>query len=80
MRGRRLRTLSERTTLEPLPFGQLTTSQALAAMDDGLDRIAAVATSWLERPAVGRDLVTADLLTGVCRDVQVQQWFACAQQ
>ncbi|MGW3352473.1 Dps family protein [Nonomuraea rubra] len=73
-------TLSERTTLESLPFGRLATGQALAAMDAGLERIAAVATSWLDNPAVGHDPVTADLLTGVCRDVQIQQWFARAQQ
>jgi starvation-inducible DNA-binding protein len=73
-------TLGERTTLESLPFGRLTTGQALTAMDAGLERIAAVATSWLDNPAVGRDPVTADLLTGICRDVQNQQWFARAQQ
>ncbi|MFI6479959.1 Dps family protein [Nonomuraea sp. NPDC050663] len=73
-------TLSERATLESLPFGPLTTDQALAAMDAGLGRVAAVAVAWLENPTVGRDPVTADLLTAVCRDAQVQQWFARAQQ
>ncbi|MEV4020773.1 DNA starvation/stationary phase protection protein [Nonomuraea angiospora] len=73
-------TLSERTTLESLPFGRLTTGQALAAMDAGLERITAAAVSWLENPAISRDPVTADLLTGVCRDMQNQQWFARAQQ
>lgn len=73
-------TLSERNSLESLPFGRLTTDQALAAMDAGLERITAVATSWLDNPAVVRDPVTADVLTGVCRDAQVRQWLARAQQ
>ncbi|MFB4284964.1 DNA starvation/stationary phase protection protein [Nonomuraea sp. MTCD27] len=73
-------TLSERNTLESLPFGRLTTSQALTAMDADLERIAAAATSWLQSPAMGDDPVTADLLTSLCRDIQAQQWFARAQR
>ncbi|GAA4972898.1 starvation-inducible DNA-binding protein [Nonomuraea thailandensis] len=71
-------TLSERNSLESLPFGALTTGQALAAMDNGLGRVAAGAAAWLRNPAV--DQVTADHLTGLCRDVQNQQWLARAQQ
>lgn len=73
-------TLSERNTLESLPFGALTTSQALAAMESGLARVAAVAGSQLADPELGRDPVTADLITGLCQAVQTQQWFARAQQ
>ncbi|GAA2214506.1 DNA starvation/stationary phase protection protein [Nonomuraea monospora] len=73
-------TLSERSTLESLPFGRLTTGQALAAMDAGPGRVAAVAAAWLRSPAMGDDPVTADLLTGLCRDVQAQQWLARAHQ
>ncbi|MFD1938850.1 MULTISPECIES: Dps family protein [Nonomuraea] len=71
-------TLSERNTLESLPFGALTTGQALTAMDTGLGRVAAVAAAWLRNPAV--DQVTADHLASLCRDVQNQQWLARAQQ
>ncbi|GAA3072884.1 DNA starvation/stationary phase protection protein [Streptosporangium carneum] len=73
-------TLSARNTLESLPSGRLTTSQALTAMETGLERIATVVTSWLRSPAMGDDPVTADLLTSLCRDLQAQQWLARAQQ
>ncbi|MGJ6963125.1 Dps family protein [Streptosporangium sp. G11] len=72
------KTLSERNTLQSLPCGVLTTGEALTAMDAGLGRVAAAAASRLGDPTL--DPVTADLLTGLCRDLQKQQWLARAQQ
>ncbi|WP_157252840.1 hypothetical protein [Nonomuraea typhae] len=73
-------TLSERNTLESLPFGELPTSQALTAVEAGLERVAAVVTSWLATPSVSQDPVTADLLTSLCRDIMTRKWLARAQQ
>lgn len=73
-------TLSERNTLESLPFGRLTTGEALAAMDAGLGRIASLAGTWLNQPSLNHDPATADLFTGLARDVATQRWLAGAQQ